>query len=55
LFFLAMAHWRLGDKEQGRKSYDQAVDWMEKNKPKDEELRQFRDEAAELLEIDKSD
>jgi tetratricopeptide (TPR) repeat protein len=53
-FFLAMAHYRLGDKEQGRKSYDQAVDWMERNKPKDEELRQFRAEAAELLEIEKS-
>src|SRR5712692_3496097 len=30
-FFLAMAHWRLDQKEEARKWYDQAVDWMEKN------------------------
>jgi tetratricopeptide (TPR) repeat protein/serine/threonine protein kinase len=50
-FFLAMAHWRLGDKEQARKWYDQAVQWMEKNKPQDEELHRFRAEAAELLQL----
>ena len=48
-FFLAMAHWQRGDKEQARKWYDQAVPWMEKNKPQDEELRRFRAEAATLL------
>jgi serine/threonine protein kinase/uncharacterized protein HemY len=52
-FFLAMAHERLGDKEQARKWYDQAVRWTEKNKPKDEELGCFRAEAAELLGIGK--
>jgi tetratricopeptide (TPR) repeat protein len=50
-FVLAMAHWQLGDKEQARKWYDQAVRWMDKNKPQDEELRRFRAEAAELLGI----
>ena len=48
-FFLAMAHWQLSDKEQARKWYDQAVEWMEKNKPEDEELLRFRAEAAALL------
>src|SRR5207247_1141032 len=48
-FFLAMAHWRLGGKEKARKWYDQAVAWMDKNKPHHGELRRFRAEAAELL------
>ena len=46
-----MAHWQLGDKEQARKQYDHAVQWMEKNKRQDEELLRFRVEAAELLMI----
>ena len=50
-FFLAMARWKLGDKEEARKWYDRAVNWMDKNKPNDEELRRFRDEAAALLKI----
>jgi serine/threonine protein kinase/uncharacterized protein HemY len=52
-FFLAMAHCRLGDKDQGRKWYDRAVQQMEKKKPEDEELHCFRTEAAELLQIEK--
>src|SRR5262249_22467828 len=50
-FFLAMVRWRLGEKDKARESYDRAVQWMEKNKPKNEELRRFRAEAAELLEL----
>jgi eukaryotic-like serine/threonine-protein kinase len=50
-FFLAMAHWQLGDKPEGRSWYDKAVAWMEKNQPKDEELIRFRAEAAVLLEV----
>ena len=49
LFPRAMAHWQLGEKEKARDFYDRAVVWMEKNKPDNEELHQFRDEAAELL------
>src|SRR5439155_15876758 len=30
-FFLAMAHWQLGNKEQARKWYALGVQWMEKN------------------------
>jgi tetratricopeptide (TPR) repeat protein len=50
-FFLAMAHWRLGDKEQARKWYDKAVEWTDKNRPGDPELRRFREEAAEVLGV----
>src|SRR5262249_4225694 len=52
-FFLAMADWRLGDEGQAGKWYDQAVRWVEKNKPGDEELGCFRAEAAGLLRIEK--
>jgi tetratricopeptide (TPR) repeat protein len=50
-FFLAMAHWQLGDKQAARTGYDQATQWMEKKRPADEELRRFRAEAAGLLGI----
>jgi tetratricopeptide (TPR) repeat protein/serine/threonine protein kinase len=52
-FFLAMAHWQLGDKKGARKWYDQAVQWMEKNQPKNEELWRFRAEAEKLMEVKK--
>ena len=52
-FFLAMAHWQLGDKAAARKWYDQAVRWMETNKPQNEELLRFRAEAQELLKIER--
>ena len=52
-FLLAMAHSQLGHKEEARKWYDQAVQWMDKNQPKNEDLRRFRAEAAELLGIEK--
>jgi Flp pilus assembly protein TadD len=50
-FFLAMAHWQLGNKEDAHKWYDHAVAWMGKNRPQNEELRRFRTEAEELLKI----
>ena len=49
MFFLATAHWELGEQEQARKCYDQALRWMEKNKREGEELGRFHREAAELL------
>ena len=52
-FFLAMAHWQLGNKDEARKWYDQAAGWMQKNKPQDEELLRFRAEAEELLQAKK--
>src|SRR5262249_55078260 len=53
-FFLAMAHWQLDAKDKARKWYDKAVEWMDKNAKDNEELRRFRSEAEELLEIKKN-
>jgi serine/threonine protein kinase/Flp pilus assembly protein TadD len=55
-FFLAMAHWRRGDKEQARRWYGEAATWLEENWQKlplnaKAELRRFQAEAAELLGI----
>jgi uncharacterized protein HemY len=48
-FFLAMAHWQLGNAKAARYWYDQAVEWMDKNMPGNKQLRRFRAEAAALL------
>jgi tetratricopeptide (TPR) repeat protein len=50
-FFLAIAHWQLGNNEEARQWYDKAVAWTQTNKPDDVELRRFRDEAAALLGV----
>ena len=52
-FFLAMANWQLGEKQEARKWYGRAVDWMEKNKPHNEESRRFRAEAEKLIGMKK--
>jgi tetratricopeptide (TPR) repeat protein len=51
-FYLAMIHGRLGEKEQARKWYDQALQRMEQNDPDNGELKYLRAEAAELLDIE---
>jgi tetratricopeptide (TPR) repeat protein len=58
--FLAMATGQLGKRDQALKAYDKAVQWPEKNKEtleKDktqaEELRRFRTEAEEVLQLKK--
>jgi len=48
-----MARWQLGDKKDARKWYDQAVQWLEKSRVKNEELARFREEAEKLLELKK--
>jgi tetratricopeptide (TPR) repeat protein len=57
-FFLAMACWQLGQKDDARRWYKQAVRWVEKNSDAlaknpqwTEELRRFRAEAKELLNV----
>src|SRR5262249_13647307 len=52
-FLLAMAHWQLRDKAVARTWYDKAVEWMEKNQPKSDELQRFRSEAEELMKIER--
>jgi serine/threonine protein kinase/Tfp pilus assembly protein PilF len=48
-FFLAMAHWRLGESDLARTWFDRAVQWMDKYNPQDDELRRIRAEAEALL------
>jgi tetratricopeptide (TPR) repeat protein len=48
-FFLAMAHSRMGDRGKARAWFDRAVEWMDKHKPHDTELRRFRAEAHAML------
>jgi tetratricopeptide (TPR) repeat protein len=50
--FLAMAHWRLGQRAKAHDYYRQVIEWMDESQPGDEELRRFRAEAAELLGIE---
>jgi tetratricopeptide (TPR) repeat protein len=51
-FFLAMAEWRLGHREEARRWYDKAVQWTDQNGPQNDELLQaFRTEAAALLGV----
>jgi eukaryotic-like serine/threonine-protein kinase len=47
-FFLAMAHHRLGHKDQARTGFDRTVLWL-KEAPRDEDALRLRAEAAELL------
>ena len=54
-FFLAMAHWQLGEKDKARQWFDKSVQWMDKTTPENSELRRFRAEAAELLGVEKKD
>lgn len=51
--FQAMAQWRLGNRAEARKWYDQAASRMDKNpSAQTVELRRLRAEAAELLGIE---
>ena len=55
IFFLATAHWQLGNKEKARHWYDKAAEWMDKHKPNDKELVPFRDGAAKLISSEDDD
>jgi hypothetical protein len=46
-----MAEWQLGNKDEAREWYENAVEWMEKNAADNKELIRFRAEAAELLGV----
>jgi hypothetical protein len=48
-FILAMAHWQKGDKDEAPKWFEKAVAWTEEKAPKNDTLRGFWNEAAELL------
>jgi tetratricopeptide (TPR) repeat protein/serine/threonine protein kinase len=57
-FILAMAHRQLGDRDESRRWYDKAVEWVEKNhetlandRRQAEEMMRFRKEATQVLEV----
>jgi tetratricopeptide (TPR) repeat protein len=50
-FSLAMAQWRLGNRDQAREWFQKAVQGMEKDNLRDPELERFRSEASALLGI----
>jgi serine/threonine protein kinase len=52
-FFLTMAHWRIGHKDEARSWYGKGVQWMDQHEPQNDELRRFRAQAEELLGITK--
>jgi hypothetical protein len=49
-FFLAMAHWRVGRKDEARSWYEKGVQWMGRAEPNNDELQRLQAEAAELLD-----
>jgi serine/threonine protein kinase/tetratricopeptide (TPR) repeat protein len=51
-FVWAMTLWQLDKKKEARDFFDKTVHWMDKNKPRDIELRRFRAEAAALLKVE---
>ncbi len=51
-FFLAMAHWQLGERDEARSWFERAVVWMDEHLPRDDELRRIRDEATALLGVE---
>jgi tetratricopeptide (TPR) repeat protein len=50
-YFLAMAYWQLGQKDEARACYDKAVAWKERNLPwpLNEDLLRLRAEAEALM------
>jgi Flp pilus assembly protein TadD len=45
----AMVEWHLGNRDAARALLEETQTWSEKNRPGDEELRRFRDEAGKLV------
>ncbi len=46
-----MSHWQLGEREQARHWFDQAVQWINTNQPDDDEIRRVQAEAEKLMGI----
>jgi serine/threonine protein kinase len=49
-FFLAAAHWRLGNREQARRVFQEAQEWWDRIKTDDEVLHIYHDEITALIE-----
>jgi serine/threonine protein kinase len=50
-FFLAMAHARLGRHAEAQDWYRKADEWTRAKKPKNAELKRFREEASAVLDV----
>jgi hypothetical protein len=48
-FFLAMAHWQKGNREEARAWYGKSTAWMDEHMPQNAELQGFRKEATQLM------
>jgi serine/threonine protein kinase len=48
-FFMAMAHWQLGDKKQAILWFDRATEIVRKTESKSEEIQRFQTEASRVL------
>src|SRR5262249_45442897 len=53
--YLAMANWQLGEKDEARKWYGKALDWMKQHRGDATQLKRRNAEAARLLELEKND
>jgi tetratricopeptide (TPR) repeat protein len=53
-FFLAMAHWQLGEKDKAREWFDKAAQRMDRGSQNNTALKRFRAEAAELLGVEQT-
>jgi tetratricopeptide (TPR) repeat protein len=47
-FFLSMAYWKLGEKDQAKRRFEEAVRWADKYRPKSRDLIRLRKEAEAL-------
>jgi tetratricopeptide (TPR) repeat protein len=50
-FFLAMAHWQLGNKDEARQWYDRSLKWISDHSSTDEKLIRFQGEAEATMGI----
>ena len=48
-FFLAMAHWQAGDKDEARRCCERAAQWMNQRRRDDAEMSLLRSEVRHLL------
>jgi serine/threonine protein kinase/tetratricopeptide (TPR) repeat protein len=53
LFFLAMAYWKQGEKKLAQERYDEALAWMKQSGTDLPWVREFRDEAAQVMGLKK--
>jgi tetratricopeptide (TPR) repeat protein len=53
-FFLAMAHWKLGNRDDARHWMAKGVEWLQLHATENEELRRFEAEAQALLSDSKN-